>query len=231
MQAEFEEALYAEPVRGASDGPRRRSLLPLLVVAVAGLLVWNYLQLGYGPSWAHRTTTEPGADWHTVTEVPGLRVELPGQPIVDGADTASGFLQRARVGVDDQWDMVVDETVRAPADLRDALDGQYATLVAASTERVDDPGTDLPILAAGLVSGIEVTDVSIVESGTEPAGTRYDLVAGYRGFPRSGDSGTIRARIVVGDATTTIVASLSDQADSASLHDRLVAGFTPGGGR
>lgn len=231
-QARFEAALYAEPIAGASDKRRRGPWLPLLVVAVAGLLVWNYFSLGYGPSWMHRPALhEPGGNWRTFQEVPGLTAQLPGSPIVETVDTDAGHLTRARVGVDTHWDATLDASVTAPGARRDAIDRTYATLVVASTEPLSDPGNDINTLAAALAPGLRLSETSLVQVEDPAYGTEFDLVSGYRGFPEQGDGGTIRAHVVVDGNATMIVATLSSQADSASVHDRLVEGFTPDGAR
>lgn len=234
-EAEFNETLYAQPVRTAPPR-RRRSLVPLVVVAAAALVAWNYLSLGYGPSWAHRPTVhQPGTNWRTFRGVPLVVAQLPGNPIVEAVDTTVGNLTRARVGIDDHWDAVLDASVRSPGERRDGLEQLASTVVVASTQPIADTAASIPTLIDALVDGISVSDLNVdplqSDLGSTDTTARFDIVATYRGYPERGDNGIIRARVTVDGTATVVAATLSSHADSVSVQDRLLDGLNPGGGR
>ena len=231
-QTEYENALYSEPIAGASTKRRGGPALPVLLVAVAGLLGWNYFSLGYGPSWAHRPAVhEPGGNWRTFREVPAITAQLPGSPIVEKVDTEVGHLTRARVGVDDHWDAVIDSSTRTPAAIQEGVEQTYAVVVVGSTQPLVEPASGIPTLVASLAPGLHLSESSLVQVEDPGYWDRFDLVSGYRGYPEPNSNGTVRARVVIDDTATMVVATLSSKADSASVHDRLVAGFTPDGAR
>jgi hypothetical protein len=228
-QAAYEDALYGTPVRGAApDGKKRRSLWPVIVVVVAGLLVWNYVELGYGPSWAHQASAhQPGGNWRTYTGVEGLTVFLPGEPIADAVDTGIGNLNRARVGVDDHWDAILDASILSSGAQREAEENLEATLAVGETVAPTDISTQAQALVAALVPGATLSEVALTERADAPAGTDYDLVAAYSNYPAKGSHGTVRARISVIDGTAYLAATWFPAAQSTDLHDHLLAGFTP----
>jgi hypothetical protein len=229
-QAAYREDMYARPVRGEAPARRSRSLMPLVVLLVAALVAWNYFELGYGPSWAHRTSAhQPGGNWRTFTGVEGLTVFLPGDPITDGVSTSTGYLRRARVGVDDHWDAILDASVLSSAAQREAESGLDATLTVGTTAAPGDVMAQGAALVAALLPGAKLTETAVVPRGLTAFGTDYDVVAAYSGYPDRGSHGTVRARITIAQGRTWLAATFYAGQQSVDLQDHLIAGFRPDG--
>lgn len=231
-EAAYEQALYANPVRGSAGRPRRRPLIPMLALVVVALVAWNYVSLGYGPSWAHRAQAHrPGQNWRTFRGVPGVTVQLPGEPVVETVDTRAGFLTRAQVGIDGDWDAVLDASTTSPAAKRDGRQRLAATLVVASTTPIADPDEAIPTLLGALLDGVTISEISLNANSADAVTASYDVVASYRGFPTAADRGALRAKVIVGSDTTTIATTFSCTSGAVLVQDRLLAGLTPGGER
>jgi hypothetical protein len=229
-QAAFEADLYSRPVRGEAPARRQRSLVPLVVVLVVGLVAWNYFSLGFGPSWAHRAEAhQPGSNWRTFRAVPGITVFLPGSPITDAVHTDVGNLRRARVGVDEDWDAILDAGVLSSGAQRDAESHLEATLaVGQAAAPADVVAAATPVVAA-LLPHATLSDPSLIERPTVGDATAYDLTAAYSGYPAASSQGNVRARLVVIDGRLDVAASFFGGTQSVDLHDHLIAGFQPDG--
>jgi hypothetical protein len=229
-QQAFEDALYSRPVRGEAPARRQRSLTPLIVAIVVGLLAWNYFSLGYGPTWAHRTEAhQPGGNWRTFRGVPGITVFLPGSPIVDAAQTEVGGLRRARVGVDQHWDAILDADVLSTAAQHEAESHLEATLAVGQTAAPADVlGAATPVVAA-LLPGLTLSDAALIERPATDDTQTFDLTAAYSGYPAASSEGNVRARLVAVGGRLDVAATFFATTQSVDLHDHLIAGFQPDG--
>jgi hypothetical protein len=227
-QAAYEEALYSSPVRGSAVARTRRKLWPLLVVVIAGLLVWNYLELGYGPAWAHRAEAhQPGDNWRTFRGIDGVTVYLPGEPIVESTGTAAGHLERARVGIDDHWDAILDAGVLSSGARREAESNLDATLAVGEAAAPSDIESAAPALVAGLIPGADLSEMTLTQGAGAFGGADYQFTAAFAGYPDKGSHGTVRARLVVVDDHTYLAATFFHESQDTDLSDRLLEGFTP----
>lgn len=223
----YREALWAEPIsrpRSWRPGPR---LVVAAALGAAALANWFWLRVG--PDWAHAPHEIVAAsDWRTYRGEPGLRVDLPGEPMRSVATGPTGPMSTSTVWVDRNWLLARDGRTRSAAALASARTARHATLVAASGPAPTAPSADVATLAVGvLVPGAELSGIEVV-AGAEPrGGARFDVRARYRGHPEVADSGEVRARVVVVDGRLLVVAAFARGGGDDALFGELVADFVP----
>ena len=194
------------------------------LVVIAGAITFNYMQLGWGPKWAHRPMTLGSTErWATYKGFgDGIVVRLPGAPIERGTGDGEGV--EAISVVDRTWKPVLDQTTTTPKQITAAKAGRTATVVAAVVPSVDGPptiGLDERVSSMVQDATISGARTSIVK---EPRfGVEGDLVANFSGYPEANRSGVVKARAYQVGETTLIIATFFERGVDNEMHNFVLS--------
>ena len=150
---------------------------------------------------------------------------LPGQPIVDGAQTLAGDVQRAEVGVDGDWQPVLDAQLTSPAAHAVADEQLVGTVTFGVADAVPDPAAAAPALVAAMAPDGEVSATTVTPVAHPRRGLQYDVTATLDGYPTDGATGAVRARVVVDGGRIYVLATFGRGTNDPGPLQRLVTGF------
>jgi len=227
----FAEALYAQPVRDTENERRwvPPGLVLLTVVVILGAV--NYLWVGFGPALLHRPGLDPvrSGEWRTVTDLRTFSVVMPQNSIRDRVPGPGGNLQRVVASVDNDWIVVrgvdgIDESRRG-AQAR----GVTATIVAASGPEISLDAEQIEATVEASLPGVDLADPTVTAVKSVSYGAQVVVDADFTGGTSRLDSGRMRARVIVLDGQTFVLATFSHGALDGDLSSKLVSSFRPDG--
>ncbi len=227
----FAEALYAQPVR---DTETDRLWIPpglVLLVLVVILGAVNYLWVGFGPAFLHRPGLDPvrSGEWRTVTDLRAFSVVMPQNSLRDRVPGPDGDLQRVVASVDNDWIVVrgvdgIKESQRG-AQAR----GVTATVVAAAGPEIELDEEQIQAIVEAALPGVALSDPTVKLVKSVSYGAQAEVNADFTGGTSRLDSGRMRARVIVLDGQTFVLATFSHGALDNDLHSKLVSSFRPDG--
>lgn len=231
-EAVYTEALWSQAIDDKRSRTTRINPLALVVVAILTIGLANWFHFRVGPEWAHSPAPwVKGSDWKTYRGVPGVRVDLPGNPITGSVPGPNGPLSSAMVWLDSEWVARRDANTRAVGVLTAARSSLHAILTVAGGPAPSEPRAALAETVGALLGGTLVDPVT-TERQDPTLGRQYDLVATFEGAPDQRGTGTIRARAIVtadaaGTPTWYLALTATLAGDDTELHDDLVADLVP----
>ena len=229
-QSVYEEALWTQPI----DAKRRRKVAfhpivaALILVAVAAVV--NYEVTKWGPEWAHGPQDiVKASDWKTYRGQPGVRVDLPGNPMVSSVTAPSGVLAVAQVWVDGNWLLLRDADTRAVGPLATARASLYSTLVLATGAAPTDRRTGAQAAVGALEPDATVADLKTTELQNPRFGQQFDVTGTYTGHPDESGHGSFAARVIIFDGQMFIGATFAPGGVDPALHSEFIADLVPDG--